>query len=67
MDRVLTDHQRHVAVALLVEGVPIDVLAEHLGSTRNALYKTLHDARVRLRDDLTSRGYLGVATKEALS
>ena len=67
MDRVLTDHQRHVAVALLVEGVPIDVLAERLGSTRNALYKTLHDARVRLRDDLTARGYLGVAPKEALS
>ena len=33
MDRVLTDHQRRVAVALLVEGVPIDLLAEHLGST----------------------------------
>ena len=64
MDRALTDHQRHVAVALLVEGVPIDVLAERLGSTRNSLYKTLHDARVRLRTDLTARGYLGVTTSE---
>jgi RNA polymerase sigma-70 factor (ECF subfamily) len=64
MDHVLTEHQRHVAVALLVEGVPIDVLAERLGSNRNALYKTLHDARVRLRNDLTARGYLGVTTSQ---
>jgi RNA polymerase sigma-70 factor (ECF subfamily) len=68
MDRVLTEHQRHVAVALLIEGVPIDVLAERLGSNRNALYKTLHDARARLRRDLTIRGYLDVsARKEATS
>lgn len=64
MDRVLTEHQRHVAVALLIEGVPIDVLAERLGSNRNALYKTLHDARVRLRRDLTTRGYLAVPRPE---
>jgi RNA polymerase sigma-70 factor, ECF subfamily len=64
IDRVLTDHQRHVTVALLIDGVPIDVLAERLGSTRNSLYKTLHDARVRLRTDLTARGYLGVTTSE---
>jgi RNA polymerase sigma-70 factor (ECF subfamily) len=64
MNRVLTEHQRDVAVALLVECVPIDVLAERLGSNRNALYKTLHDARVRLRNDLTTRGYLGNTTPE---
>jgi RNA polymerase sigma-70 factor, ECF subfamily len=68
IDRVLTEHQRHVAVALLIEGVPIDVLADRLGSNRNALYKTLHDARVRLRRDLTIRGYLDVTPpKEATS
>ena len=64
MGRVLTEHQRHVAVSMLVEGVPIDVLAERLGTNRNALYKTLHDARARLRKDLTARGYLGHATPE---
>ena len=58
MHTVLTTHQRRVAVALLVDGVPIDVLADRLGTTRGALYKTLHDARTRLRADLTSRGYL---------
>lgn len=58
MHTCLTPHQRRVAVALLVDGVPIDVLAERLGSNRNALYKTLHDVRQRLRGDLTRRGYL---------
>jgi RNA polymerase sigma-70 factor (ECF subfamily) len=42
---VLTAHQRRVPVALALNGVPIDVVAEHLGATRGALYKTLHDAR----------------------
>jgi RNA polymerase sigma-70 factor (ECF subfamily) len=45
----LTDHQREVFTALALNGVPIDVLAERLGSTRGALYKTLHDARRKLR------------------
>jgi RNA polymerase sigma-70 factor, ECF subfamily len=45
----LTDHQRAVFTALALNGVPIDVLAERLGSTRGALYKTLHDARRKLR------------------
>jgi RNA polymerase sigma-70 factor, ECF subfamily len=47
--KVLTPHQRNVLVALAVNGVPIDVLAERLNTTRGALYKTLHDARRKLR------------------
>lgn len=54
----LTAHQRRVVLALLVDGVPIDVLAERLGTSRNTLYKALHDARVRLRAELVRRGYL---------
>ncbi len=53
---VLTPRQRTVLLALAVDGVPIDVLAERLGSTRGALYKTLHDARRKLRADLGARG-----------
>ena len=49
---VLTPHQRTVLVALALNGVPIDVLAERLGKTRGALYKTLHDARRKLRNHL---------------
>jgi RNA polymerase sigma-70 factor (ECF subfamily) len=52
----LTAHQRRVLVALAVNGVPIDVLAERLGTNRGALYKTLHDARRKLRRHLEERG-----------
>jgi RNA polymerase sigma-70 factor, ECF subfamily len=48
----LTPHQRRVLVALALNGVPIDVLAERLETTRGALYKTLHDARAKLRAEL---------------
>jgi RNA polymerase sigma-70 factor (ECF subfamily) len=53
---VLTPHQRNVLVALALNGVPIDVLAERLGTTRGALYKTLHDARRKLRRHLDEAG-----------
>ena len=53
---VLTPHQRRVLVALAVNGVPIDVLAERLNTNRGALYKTLHDARRKLRHHLQERG-----------
>jgi len=53
---VLTPHQRSVLVALALNGVPIDVLAERLGTNRGALYKTLHDARRKLRKHLKERG-----------
>jgi len=62
MSTALTPHQRRVAIALLVDGVPIDVLAERLGTTRGALYKTVHDVRVRLRAALVVTGHLDDAT-----
>jgi RNA polymerase sigma-70 factor (ECF subfamily) len=52
----LTPHQREVFVALALNGVPIDVLAERLDTTRGALYKTLHDARRKLRRELAAQG-----------
>ena len=45
----LTPHQRAVLVAITLDDVPVDVLAERRGTTRGALYKTLHDARRKLR------------------
>jgi RNA polymerase sigma-70 factor (ECF subfamily) len=53
----LTPHQRAVFVALAVNGVPVDVMAERLATTRGALYKTLHDARARLRAALVDSGF----------
>ncbi|MGH3010592.1 MAG: RNA polymerase sigma factor [Gaiellaceae bacterium] len=52
----LTPHQRRVLVAVALNGVPIDVLAERLGKSRGALYKTLHDARRKLREHLAAGG-----------
>jgi RNA polymerase sigma-70 factor (ECF subfamily) len=57
MEVALTPHQREVFTALALNGVPIDVLAERLASTRGALYKTLHDARRKLRASLAAAGY----------
>ena len=53
---VLTPHQRRVLIALALNGVPIDVLADRLNTTRGALYKTLHDARRKLRKHLDECG-----------
>ena len=36
--------------------MPIDVLAERLSTTRSALYKTVHDARRKLRKHLRDSG-----------
>jgi RNA polymerase sigma-70 factor (ECF subfamily) len=53
----LTPHQRAVLVAIALNDVPIDVLAERLSTTRGALYKTLHDGRKKLRARLAVDGY----------
>jgi RNA polymerase sigma-70 factor (ECF subfamily) len=53
----LSVHQREVLVAITLNGVPIDVLAERLNTTRGALYKTLHDARKKLRRHLAAAGF----------
>jgi RNA polymerase sigma-70 factor, ECF subfamily len=56
ISEALTPHQRRVLVALALNGIPIDVLADRLGTTRGALYKTLHDARRKLRQHLSEEG-----------
>jgi RNA polymerase sigma-70 factor, ECF subfamily len=53
----LSEHQREVFTALALNEVPIDVLAERLSSSRGALYKTLHDARRKLRASLAEAGH----------
>ena len=57
IETALTTRQRTVLVALALNGVPIDVLAERLDTTRGALYKTVHDARRKLRTHLTRAGF----------
>ena len=59
VDEELTQRQRAVFVAIVLNGVPLDALVVELGSNRNAIYKTLFDARRKLRAALAANGYLG--------
>jgi RNA polymerase sigma-70 factor (ECF subfamily) len=52
----LSPHQREVLVAIALNDVPIDVLGERFNTTRGALYKTIHDARKKLRSHLAEAG-----------
>ena len=54
----LTERQRRVFTALVVDGVPLDALAVQLGSSRNALYTTMFDVRRKLWASLVANGYL---------
>src|SRR5690606_377775 len=56
IETVLSPRQREVLVAVAINDVPIDVLAERLTTTRGALYKTIHDARKKLRAHLAEAG-----------
>ena len=53
----LTERQRFIFQSVTMEEVPIDVLAERLTTTRGAIYKTLHDARAKLRRALAESGH----------
>jgi RNA polymerase sigma-70 factor, ECF subfamily len=59
---VLTARQRDILVAVALNGVPVEVVAERLGATRGAIYKTLHDARLKLRSELAESGLEPLAT-----
>ncbi len=54
----LTDRQRQIFQSAAVDDVPIDVIAEQYCSSRGAIYKTLHDARRKLRSALTDAGFM---------
>jgi RNA polymerase sigma-70 factor (ECF subfamily) len=58
VENELGDRQRRVFIALVLDGVPLDALVLELGSNRNAIYKAMFDARVKLRAALTAKGFL---------
>jgi RNA polymerase sigma factor (sigma-70 family) len=60
----LSERQRLVFVAIVLNGMPMDVLADELGSTHNALYKVLFDARKKLRTALVAAGHLPAVNAE---
>ena len=65
VEEELTERQRRVFIAIVVHGVPLDALVAQLGSSRNAIYKTMFDARRKLRAALAAKGYLAGSAQEA--
>jgi RNA polymerase sigma-70 factor (ECF subfamily) len=64
IDEELTEHQRRIFVAIVLDGTPLDALVIELGSSRNAIYKTLFDARRKLRASLVTNGYLDESLRQ---
>jgi len=62
VDDALTERQRRIFVAIVVNGVPLDALVVELGTNRSAIYKTLFDARRKLRAALVANGYIDPST-----
>lgn len=58
VEEQLTERQRRIFVALVLNGVPLDALTVELGTNRNAVYKTMFDARRKLRAALAAKGYV---------
>jgi RNA polymerase sigma-70 factor (ECF subfamily) len=58
VEEKLTERQRRIFVAVVLNGVPLDALVLQLGSNRNAIYKTMFDARRKLRAALAAYGYV---------
>jgi RNA polymerase sigma-70 factor (ECF subfamily) len=58
VDESLTEHQRDLFVAIVVNGVPLDAVVARTGSTRGAIYKAIFDARRKIRRWLVAKGYL---------
>jgi RNA polymerase sigma-70 factor, ECF subfamily len=58
VDTELTERQRQVFVAIVVNDVPLDALVAEFGSTRGAIYKMMFDARRKLRAALAANGYM---------
>jgi len=56
LKEALTERQYQALVAVTLKGIPMDVLAERMGTNRNALYKLIHDARRKLKTHLEAQG-----------
>jgi RNA polymerase sigma-70 factor, ECF subfamily len=56
MEESLTERQYQALIAVAVDGVPMDVVAERMDTNRNALYKLIHDARRKLKSHLETQG-----------
>lgn len=52
----LTDKQRQAMMAIAIKDMPLEEVARRMGTNRNALYKLMHDTRLRLKHRLAQEG-----------
>ncbi len=56
MDKELSEKQKMVIHALMVKGIPMTVVADQMKTSRNTVYKLVHDARVKLKKKMAEAG-----------
>ncbi|MDX1639594.1 MAG: sigma-70 family RNA polymerase sigma factor [Balneolaceae bacterium] len=56
IDNILTDKQRRAITLLMIHGLPITVVAEQMDTNRNSLYKLVHDARKKIKNEFEVQG-----------
>lgn len=61
----LSERQRVAFVAIVIHGTPLDAFSAEMGTSRNAVYKVLFDARRKLRTVLAAQGYLSEGQRNA--
>ncbi len=66
IDEALTERQR-LAVRGMLEGLPVEEIADRLNSNRNAIYKLIHDARMRLKEGFQAAGVSADEISETLA
>ena len=56
LEQELTPRQREALILLGIQQMPLEDAAKRLNTNRNALYKLVHDARLRLKRRLKTEG-----------
>lgn len=56
IENVLTEKQRTAITAIMIHGLPVTVVAEKMGTNRNNLYKLVHDARKKIKNEFEVQG-----------
>lgn len=62
IEKVLSKKQQTALISVAIKGMPIAEVARRMGTNRNAMYKLIHDARVKLKTrleelDVTQQDY----------
>jgi RNA polymerase sigma-70 factor, ECF subfamily len=65
MSSELSDKQRTALLAVALRGMPLEEAARRLDTNRNALYKLLHDARMKLKARMAADGMGHEATMDS--